>query len=45
MIWILNLKQLLHAIFRHLLDVLLVSLKELEEDADHLGLHFDNIEI
>ena len=45
MIWILNLKQLLHTILRHLLDVFLVSLKELEEDADHFCFHFDDIEI
>ena len=32
-------------LFRHLVDNLLFSLEELEEDGDDLGLNFDRIEI
>ena len=43
--WVLDLKQLLHALLGHLLDVPLVALEELEENADDLGLHLDDVKV
>lgn len=41
-IWVLDEQQFFHALLRHLLDVLFVPLKELEEAANNLGfdLHY-----
>ena len=41
---ILNRQQSLHAFLGHLLDVFLVALEELEEDANYLGLDLDSVE-
>lgn len=42
---VLDVKQLLHAFFRHLLDVLLVPLEELKEDADYFSLDLNNVKV
>ena len=42
---ILDVQQLLHALLGHLLDVPLVALEELEEDANDLGFHLNDIEV
>ena len=41
---ILNCQKSLHALLGHLLDVFLIALEELEEDANYFGLDLDCIE-
>ena len=42
---VLDLQQFFHALLRHLLDVFLISLEELEEDADNFGLDLNYVEV